>query len=55
MSLIAAFDVWLFWSWQVAGLSVIPALPFLFDKPVEHAVELVFAKWRPTRTHTHQE
>lgn len=24
------------------GLSVVPALPYLFDKPVEHAVDKVF-------------
>ena len=26
------------------GLAIVPALPFLFDKPVEHAVEYVFHK-----------
>jgi fission process protein 1 len=26
------------------GLSAVPALPFLFDKPVEEAVEWVFHK-----------
>ena len=26
------------------GLAVVPALPFMFDEPVEHAVEWVFDK-----------
>jgi mitochondrial fission process protein 1 len=26
------------------GLGVVPFLPFIFDKPVEHAVEWVFHK-----------
>jgi fission process protein 1 len=26
------------------GLAVVPALPYLFDKPVEHAVEWTFHK-----------
>jgi len=26
------------------GLAAVPALPFLFDEPVEHAVEYIFHK-----------
>lgn len=28
----------------VSGLCVVPALPFLFDHPVEHAVDTIFEK-----------
>ena len=28
----------------ISGLCVVPALPFLFDHPVEHAVDTVFEK-----------
>jgi hypothetical protein len=33
------------WGPTVAGLAVVPALPYLFDEPVEHAVEHVFTKY----------
>lgn len=28
----------------ISGLAVVPALPYLFDHPVEHAVDTVFEK-----------
>ena len=31
-----------FWGPTVTGLSIVPVLPYLFDKPVEHATDVVF-------------
>ena len=30
------------WAPTVTGLSIVPVLPYLFDKPVEHATDVAF-------------
>jgi fission process protein 1 len=35
------------WGPSVVGLAVIPLLPMYFDEPIEHGLELSFAKWGP--------
>ena len=30
------------WGPTVTGLAIVPVLPYLFDKPVEHATDLAF-------------
>ena len=31
-----------FWGPTVTGLSIVPVLPYLYDKPVEHATDFAF-------------
>lgn len=38
------------WGPTIAGLSVVPALPFMFDHPVEHVMDWVFAKFWPIKS-----
>jgi len=37
------------WGPTIAGLSVVPALPYLYDHPVEHAVDWTFDKVWPEK------
>ncbi len=30
------------WGPTVTGLAIVPVLPYLFDKPVEHATDIAF-------------
>lgn len=38
------------WGPTVAGLAVVPFLPYIFDKPIEHAVDWGFEKLEPLVT-----
>lgn len=35
------------WGPTVAGLAVVPAMPFVFDHPIEHAVDWAFEQAWP--------
>ena len=37
----------------MTGLAVVPVLPYLFDKPVEHATDY-FAEWLEHRWYEHK-
>lgn len=41
------------WGPTLSGLAVVPFLPYLFDKPVEHAVDYVFEKIEHRLTENH--
>jgi len=40
------------WGPTLGGLGVIPALPFILDRPVEHTVHYLMQKFWPDKTHT---
>eukprot|EP00823_Brevimastigomonas_motovehiculus_P005501 TRINITY_DN4065_c0_g1_i1.p1 TRINITY_DN4065_c0_g1~~TRINITY_DN4065_c0_g1_i1.p1 ORF type:complete len:253 (-),score=55.95 TRINITY_DN4065_c0_g1_i1:318-1076(-) len=43
------------WGPTLAGLVLVPALPFLYDHPTEHVVDFAFDKFWPSKyTHSHQ-
>ena len=35
------------WGPVIAGLALIPALPFICDEPVEHVIDWAFDEWWP--------
>lgn len=35
------------WAPTLAGLGVVPFLPYIFDQPIEHAVDWGFSKLEP--------
>ena len=41
------------WGPTIAGLALIPALPFAVDEPCEHAIEWAFDKVWPIAGHGH--
>ena len=41
------------WGPTVTGLSIVPVLPYLYDKPVEHATDFAF-EWIEKKLMEHQ-